>query len=62
MAEYANPQLQVFDGNGNQISSRLPSTPVLIPKTEIDTVLLQNYAGDAHNNNKHKFVLWSGIF
>lgn len=55
MAEYANPQLQVFDGNGNQISSRLPSTPVLIPKTEIDTVLLQNYAGDAHNNNKHKF-------
>lgn len=55
MAKYANPQLQVFDENGNQISSLLPTTPVMIPQAEIDTVLLQSYAGDAHNNNKHKF-------
>jgi hypothetical protein len=55
MAQYASPQLYVLDKNGVQIPSLLPAAPVTIPQTEIDTALLQGYAGDAHNNNKHRF-------
>lgn len=54
MAYYANPQLQVWDG-GRVIQSRLQTPPAVIPSTEIDTIILQNHAGVAHNDNKHKF-------
>ena len=54
MAKYANPQLQVYD-SGNIISSCLSVTPKKISRTEIDTEILRNYAGIAHNDNKHKF-------
>lgn len=55
MAEYGNPQLQVWDSTGNLISTRLTGAPIVIPKAEIDTDILRNYAGVAHNDNKHKF-------
>lgn len=54
MAHYANPQLQVWEG-GSLIQSQLPTPPVVIPSTEINTLILQDHAGDAHNDNKHKF-------
>ncbi len=54
MAHYANPQLQVWEG-GSVVQSLLQTPPVVIPSTEIDTNFLQNHAGDAHNDNKHKF-------
>ncbi len=59
MAKYANPQLQVWNSSGI-INSCLPVTPAIISKTEIDTKLLKNYAGVAHNDNKHKFYYSPG--
>lgn len=55
MAKYANPQLVVFDNNGNQISTCLSTIPAVIPQSEINTDLLKTYAGATHNDNKHKF-------
>lgn len=54
MAQYANPQLEVWD-NGTRIQSRLLPPPLSISSNEIDTRILQNNAGIAHNDNKHKF-------
>ena len=54
MAQYANPQLEVWD-NGTRIQSRLLPPPSCISSNEIDTRILQNNAGIAHNDNKHKF-------